>query len=84
MDKKPLGKITHYFDKVGVGVLELSDTIKIGDKILIEGHGRSFEQTVDSMQIERQPVEEAKAGQSIGLKTAELAKEGDLVFKVVE
>ncbi len=81
-DKKQIGKITHFFDKISVAVVELTDTLKVGEKILIEGHGNSVEQTVDSMQIEHEKVEQAEAGQSIGMKTAQPVKVNDLVFKV--
>lgn len=61
---KTLGKITHYFDKIGVAVLELNGSIKVGDKIKYGDHV----QTVTSMQIDKKPVQKAGKGQSIGLK----------------
>ncbi len=84
MEKKPVGKITHFYDKISVAVVELSDTLKVGDKISIEGHEQQFEQPVESMQIEHEAVQEAKKGQAIGLKVAQPVKENDQVFKVVE
>ncbi len=84
MEKKPVGKITHFFDKIGVAVIELSATLKVGDKISIEGHENQFEQTVDSMQIEHESIQTAKKGQAIGMKVAQPVKENDQVFKVVE
>ena len=83
-EKKEIGKVKHFFDKISVAVIELNDVLKKGDKISIEGHDNSFEQVVDSMQIEHEKIEEAKAGQSVGLKTAQPCKENDKVFKVVE
>ena len=82
MEGKVVGKITHYFNKIGVAVVELSDELKTGDQILIKGKNTNFQQTVDSMQIEHKPVEVAKAGQSIGLKVVDRVREGDLVYKV--
>ncbi|MBW3003783.1 translation elongation factor-like protein [Candidatus Woesearchaeota archaeon] len=84
MEKQEIGKITHYFDKIGVAVLELSADLKLGEKISIEGHDNIVEMTVDSMQIDRNPIEEAKAGQAIGLKTPDPVKPGDVVYKVSE
>ena len=84
MEKKLVGKVTHYFTKLGVAVVELEDTLKQGDRISIEGATTNFTQTVDSMQIDRQPVQEAGAGQSVGLKVAERVREGDKVFKLLE
>jgi putative protease len=80
--KKEVGKITHYFNKIGVAVVELDDTLKVGNKISIEGHGQVVEQKVDSMQIENEKLNEAKKGQAIGLKTAKPVKKGDKVFLV--
>lgn len=77
---KEIGKITHYFGKIGVGVLELTDSLKVGDTIVITGHGKEFEQKVESMQVEHEQVEEAKAGDAVGLKVAEPVKEGDTVY----
>ncbi|HLD28630.1 MAG TPA: hypothetical protein VJB67_03365 [Patescibacteria group bacterium] len=81
--EKLVGKITHYFDKIGVGVIELTDaTLKAGDTIRIKGHEREFDQVVASMQVDHQEVASAKKGDSVGLKVNEPAKEGDLVYKL--
>ena len=84
MPEKEIGKITHYFTKIGVAIIELSKPLKIGDKIHIKGATSDFTQKVDSMQIEHKEVEEAKKGQVIGLKTKEHARENDKVLKVTE
>lgn len=77
---KQIGKITHYFNKIGVGVLELGDKLKVGDTIVIAAHQGDFEQVVDSMQVEHEQVSEAKKGDAVGLKVAQPVKEGDLVY----
>lgn len=77
-----IGKITHYFDKIGVAVVELSAKLKAGDKIKVSGHDNEFEQEISSMQIEHEQVPEADNGQSIGLKIDQPVKEGDEVYKV--
>ena len=79
---KEVGKVTHYYTKLGVAVIELSDTLKVGDKIKIKGATSDFEQPVESMQIEHEKIEEAKAGQSIGMKVKEHVREHDVVYKV--
>jgi len=81
-EKKLVGKVTHYFTKISVAVVELTDELKIGDRISIEGHTTNFQQTVTSMQIEHQNVEKAGPGQSIGLKVEQRVREGDLVYKL--
>ncbi|MCD6248618.1 MAG: translation elongation factor-like protein [Hadesarchaea archaeon] len=84
VEKKEVGRVTHYFTKIGVAVVELSDELKVGDKISIEGATTNFQQTVDSMQIEHKNIEVAKAGESIGLKVKDRVRENDKVYKLVE
>lgn len=81
-DKKLVGKVTHFFPKVSVAVVELSDTLKVGDKISIEGRGNVVEQAVDSMEVEHKKIEVANSGDEIGMKVNGKVKEGDQVFKV--
>ena len=79
--KKLIGKISHFYPKISVGVIDLSDTLKVGDKISIERTVGSFEQVVSSMQIEHKSIPVAKKGQSIGLSLDQPTKEGAKVFK---
>ena len=79
---KLIGKITHYFGNIGVTVLELSDTLKVGDTIRIVGDETDFTQTVESMEIEHKKVNEAKAGDSVGLKVSQKVREGYKVYKL--
>ncbi|MBI2641540.1 hypothetical protein HYW87_02990 [Candidatus Roizmanbacteria bacterium] len=77
-----VGKITHYFDRIGVGIVGVSKALKVGDTIKIVGHGNKFTQSVDSMQLDHQVIQSAKKGQSIGLKVTQKVKEGDEVYKL--
>ncbi|MDD5145956.1 MAG: hypothetical protein PHF44_03900 [Candidatus Pacebacteria bacterium] len=79
---KLIGKITHYFGNIGVAVIELSDTLKVGDTIRIVGGEADFTQVVDSMEYEHEKLKEAKKGKSIGLKIAQKAHEGYKVYKI--
>jgi len=76
-----VGRITHFFSKISVAVIELSKPLKVGDTIVIKGPTTDFEQPVESMQIEHKDVQKAEAGQSIGLKVLQRARETDLVYK---
>lgn len=78
---KPIGKISHFYDKIGVAVVDVLSPIKVGDIIKITGHDKEFTQTVVSMQIEHEEIQTAKKGQSIGIKIDQPVKEGFLVFK---
>ena len=83
MEEKLIGKITHYFGKIQVAIIELTDAIKIGDKVRIKGNSTDFEQEVDSMQIDHANVEKAKKGESIGIKVGETVREGDEVYLIL-
>ena len=81
--KKSVGRVSHYYTKIGVAVIDLSDSLAVGDKISIQGASTNFTQTVDSMQIEHKDVKQANSGDSIGLKVAERVREGDNVYKLI-
>jgi phage terminase small subunit len=76
-----VGRITHFFSKISVAVIELTAPLAVGDTITIKGPTTDFEQVVESMQIEHENVQKAKAGQSIGLKVAQRVRETDIVYK---
>ena len=77
-----IGKVTHYYGKVGVAIVALSAPLKVGDRIKIQSPHAEFEQTVDSMEVEHAPVQEAKRGDVIGLKVVEKVGEGAVVSKL--
>jgi len=78
---KEVGKVTHFFTKINVAVIELKASISVGDRILIKGPTTNLEQTVESMEIEHEKVTQAGAGQSIGLKVDDRVRENDAVYK---
>lgn len=80
--KKLVGKISHYYEKIGVAVVELTDKLNSGDEILIQGHETNFKQTVGSMQIEHKNIQKAKKRDSIGLKVTDKVREKDSVYKL--
>jgi hypothetical protein len=76
-----IGRITHFFSKINVAIIELKTPLNVGDTIAIKGPNTDFEQVVDSMQIEHENVQHAEKGQSIGLKVAQRVRETDAVYK---
>ena len=76
-----IGRITHFFTKISVAVIELTAPLVVGDTIVVKGPTTDFEQTVESMQIEHNNVQRAEAGQSIGLRVAQRVRENDTVYK---
>jgi putative protease len=83
MQEEEIGKITHYYGNIGVGIIELSDTLKVGETIHIKGHSSDFTQEVDSMQVEHADVPEAKSQDIIGIKVAQKVHPHDKVYKVI-
>jgi putative protease len=79
---KLIGRVSHYFSKIGVAVIELSDSLKIGDTVRITGGQTDFNQTVESMEAEHQKLEEAKPGDSIGIKVGQKVREDYKVYKI--
>lgn len=76
-----VGRVTHFYPKISVAVVEVKAPISIGDKIWIKGATTDLEQTVDSMQIEHVDVERAEPGQFIGLKVKDRVRANDIVYK---
>jgi translation elongation factor EF-1alpha len=78
-----IGKVIHFYDKIGVAIIELDGDLAVGEKIKFARGGEElFEQNVDSIQMEHQKIQSAKKGDVVGLKTAENVKEGAEVFKL--
>ena len=82
MAEHAVGTVSHYYGKLEVAGLELSDELKVGDTIHVLGHTTDFTQTVASIQIEHEKVESAKAGDPAAVKVNERARIHDQVFLV--
>ena len=77
-----LGRVEDYFAHVGVMALQLLAPVAVGDVIRIKGHTTDITQTIESMQIEHQPVQAASVGDAVGIKVADRARKTDLVYKI--
>jgi translation elongation factor EF-1alpha len=84
MSEEVIGTVSDFFAHPVVAAIELTGALKVGDKIRIKGHTTDLELNVDSMQIDNEPVQEAKAGDSIGVKVPERVRNGDTVYKIVD
>ncbi len=82
MDKQ-IGKVTHYYDKLGVAIVDLEKgSLKVGDNIKFKHGDNEFTQKIESLQIERTGVDSVKKGDAFGLKVSQPTKPGTLVFAV--
>ena len=79
-DKDSLGKVIHYYDKIGVAVIKLDKPLKVGDKVKFVHGEDSFEQAVESMQLEHAQVKSGKKGQEIAVKVDKETKSGTQVY----
>ena len=78
-----IGRITHYYSHLGVGIVELTDgELKVGDTIHIKGAHTDFTESVDSIQIEHQNVPRAEKGKVVGIKVKDKVREHDQVYRV--
>ena len=78
-----VGKVTHFYDKLGVAIIDLDGTLSVGDNIkFVRGGEDLFEQKVESIQIEHEKKDTAGKGDVVGLKTNEAVKEGTEVYKI--
>lgn len=83
IEGKLIGKITHYFDKIKVMIVELIESLKDGDTIrIIGGESTDFEQKVGSMEVDHKKIKQAKKGESIGLEAKKKVREGYKVYKI--
>jgi putative protease len=79
-DMKQIGVVTRYFGKIGVAAIKLSESVKVGSRILIKGNSTHFEQRIDSMQVDRKNIAQAGPKQEIAIKVDERVRENDKVF----
>jgi putative protease len=83
MGRLEIGTVFHYYTKVGVAALQLTaGELSVGDTIMIEGPSTSITMEVESLQIEHLSVQKAQAGQNVGIKVPERARQGDKVYKI--
>ena len=79
-----IGKVSDFFARPVVAGIELTASLKVGDRIHIKGHTTDLEIAVNSMQINNVNVEQAKAGDNVGIKVSERVRRGDLVYKITD
>lgn len=81
-----VGKVTNYFGKLGVAEILLeAQYLNVGDEILITGETTgAYEDTVTEIRLELEPVEKVEKGNLFSIKTKELVRRNDKVYKIVE
>ena len=83
MNEEAVGIVTHYYSHLGVAVVQINKgALSTGETIHIAGHSTNFTQTVESMEYEHRHVDQASAGQSVGIRVKDHAREHDIVYRV--
>ena len=85
MVEEKIGVIIHFFTNVNVAAIKItSGELKVGDTIHIVGAHTDFKQKIDSMEIDRNPVQMVQVGDDVGIKVKERTREHDIVYKIPE
>ncbi len=84
MSGSRLGEVTHFYDRISVAVIKLSNPLAKGDLVHFLGYGSDFTQEITSMQIEHESIDAAKKGDEIALKVVKSVKPKTAVFLITE
>jgi hypothetical protein len=79
-----VGEVSHYYNRIGVAVIDLKDSLQIGDQVHFFGRSTDFRQEITSMQIEHESINEAGKGQEIAVKVDRRVRNHDKVYKLSE
>ncbi len=78
-----IGKVAHYFTNIAVAVIDIwALELKVGDRVKFSGHTTDFQQTIESMEMERSKVTTAGAGDSVAIKVDAQVRENDIVYRL--
>lgn len=80
---EPVGQVAGFFARASAAVVRLSAPLRVGDVIYVKGYTSDFQQTVESLQVGHQPIQEAGAGQEVGLRVVQKCRKHDLVYRLV-
>ncbi|MDO8569468.1 MAG: hypothetical protein Q7R89_01650 [bacterium] len=80
LKEKPIGKVVHWYDKLGVAVVKLNKALKVGSQIKVKRGDEEFTDTVTSMQLDHKSVKTGKKGDEIAVKVSQQAKEGAEIY----
>ncbi len=84
MPDAEVGTVTEFFARPVVAGIQLTESLRVGDRIHIKGHTSDLELTVQSMQVDNADVNEASAGQAVGVKIGDRVRRGDKVYRVAD
>ena len=84
MSGKRIGEVTHYYDRIGVAVIQLSSALAKGDRVHFLGHSSDFTQEITSIQVEHESIDSAKKGAEVAVKTVKPVKPHTAIFLITD
>jgi len=84
MSGKLVGEVTHFYDRIGVAVIDLKDTLQVGDQVHFFGRSTDFRQEIASMQVEHEPISEAEKGQEVAVKVERRVRKRDKIYQLTD
>ena len=79
MANKEVGKVSHWYDKIGVAVVTLTGPLKVGDQVKVRRGDQEFDADIISLQVDHKDVSSAKTGQEVAIKLPQKAKDGSII-----
>ncbi len=79
-----IGEVSDFFARPVVAGINLTGTLKVGERVHVKGHSTDLEFVVDSMQVFNHNVQEAKPGDAVGVKVPDRVRRGDKVYRIRE
>lgn len=80
MAAKPIGKVTHFYSKIGVAIVKFNKKVPAGTALRFKGATTDFKDAPKSMQYNHEPIEAAPKGKQVGIKVKKRVREGDAVY----
>jgi len=84
MSGKQVGEVNHFYNRIGVAVIALVDSLQVGDQVHFFGRSTDFHQEIASMQIEHESITEAGKGQEVAIKVEHRVRNRDKVFRITD
>ena len=84
MSGKKVGEVNHFYNRIGVAVIDLVDSLQVGDQVHFLGRSTDFHQEIASMQIENESITEAGKGQEVAIKVERRVRNRDKVFRITD
>ena len=84
MSGKQVGEVNHFYNRIGVAVIDLVDSLQVGDQVHFFGRSTDFNQEIASMQIEHESITEAGKGQEVAIKVERRVRNRDKVFRITD